>query len=106
MQLPGLRRQNFTVTREAGVVDSEGNAWGAWSEVGSYTGSWGSPSARDLAVAARRGEQLDAVVATATYTDAQPGDRVIGLQGKDWTVVAVEPLPVVDHVRVMLRELS
>lgn len=106
MGLPGLTRQAFTVQRESAATDSEGNAWGAWTDLGAFSGTWGTPSASDLAVATRRGEHLDAVVATASYTDAKPGDRVLGLQNRDWTVVSVEPLPVVAHVRVMLRKVD
>jgi hypothetical protein len=106
MVLPGLDRQTFTARREVAGTDDEGNPWGTWNDLGTFTGAWGTPSSNDLAVAGRRGERIDAVVATATYIDAQPGDQVVGLQGRDWTVVSIEPLPVVAHIRVMLREIS
>lgn len=104
--LPGLARDTFIVTRKSNAVDDEGNAWGTMETVGTFTGSWGTPRAVDLAVAARRGEQIDAVVATASYLNAKPDDRIESLQGRSWTVVGVEPLPGVAHVRVMLRQVT
>ena len=106
MQLPGLAKDIFTPSRKASGTDSEGNAWGTWEDLGTRQGTWGTVRARDLSVAAKRGEQVQSVISTASYADALPGDRIDALHGKDWTVVAVEPLPGVSHVRVMLREVD
>ncbi len=107
MGLPGLTRQTFTVTRQTvGEVDDEGHAWSTWTVLGTFTGSWGTPGVSDLSVSNRRGERIDAIVATASYLNGVPGDRIEDLQGRNWDVISVEPLPVVQHVRVMLRQVD
>lgn len=87
MALPGLDRDSITHKRPATTADTEGNATLTLSTVATIAGTWGSPGARDLALAAQNGQSLEAVIATAA-TGIQTGDILV-CRGRSWEVVAV-----------------
>jgi hypothetical protein len=97
-----LSRDPFMLKRPHGGVDDEGSPRADLTTVGSYRGTWGSPSSRDLDIAARAGQVVDAVCAGAF--PARLGDHLEGLRGSDWVVMMIRPL--VTHQRVFLRRLD
>lgn len=97
-----LSRDPFTLKRPQGGVDTEGSPATGLTTVGSYRCTWGSPSSRDLEIAARAGQVVDAVGAGSF--GARIGDRLNGLRGADWFVTMVRPL--VTHDRVFLRKVG
>lgn len=100
MTLPGLDRDVATLKRRADTVDDEGTSTGAYSEVWTGRGTWGSPRNRDLERAAQRGEQLDAVFAVSSAVDAELGD-LLTVRSADWDVVGVQDVRL--HQRLLLR---
>jgi len=94
-----LTRDSFTLKRRGGA-DSEGNPLSALTIVGTYKGTWGSPSSRDVLAASREDQVVEAVI--AGVFPARVGDHLIGLRGANWIVIMIRPL--VTHNRYFLRE--
>ena len=85
--LPGLDRDSVVVKRPGAAVDAEGNPTEALTTIGTITGTWGSPTYRDIARAQQHGQVIDAVVASHSATP-QLGD-VLVVRSKTYRVETV-----------------
>lgn len=100
--LPGLADDTLVVQRPGQAVDAEGNPTKVLTTVLTTSGTWGSPSYRDIARAQQAGQVIESVVAMET-ADVALGDRVT-VRGKDYEVVTVHDTRL--HMRVGLRRVE
>lgn len=98
--LPGLTRDLVTIAQPATTADAEGFPSGTLGTALNTMGALGTPRAKDQAVAAQRGQTVDAVLIVDPSVSVKLGG-IVTARGFTWIIVAVTDVRV--HQRVLLR---